>query len=55
MAVLGSQAGISLMASVDVKQNGATASRGPVWPSGKALGWQAEGPRLDSPSAHPFL
>ena len=20
----------------------------PVWPSGKALGWQAEGPRLDS-------
>ena len=23
----------------------------PVWPSGKAFGWQAEGPRLDSVSA----
>ena len=23
----------------------------PVWPSGKAFGWQAEGPRLDSASA----
>ena len=22
----------------------------PVWPSGKALGWEAEGPRLDSAS-----
>ena len=23
----------------------------PVWPSGKALGWQAEGPRFDTASA----
>ena len=23
----------------------------PVWPSGKALGWQAEGPRFESASA----
>ena len=23
----------------------------PVWPSGEALGWYAEGPRLDSASA----
>ena len=26
-----------------------------VWPSGKELGWQAEGPRLDSASAFPSL
>ena len=25
--------------------------REPVWPSGKALGWQAEGPRFESASA----
>ena len=25
--------------------------RGPVWPSGNALGWEAEGPRFDSASA----
>ena len=25
--------------------------REPVWPSGKALGWSAEGPRFDSASA----
>ena len=24
---------------------------GPVWPSGKAVGWQAEGPRFDTASA----
>ena len=23
----------------------------PVWPNGKALGWQAEGPRFDTASA----
>ena len=23
----------------------------PAWPSGKALGWQAEGPRFDTASA----
>ena len=39
VAVLGSQSRISLVASVDVKQNEATASREPVWPSVKALGW----------------
>ena len=27
---------------------GATTSE-PAWPSGKALGWKAEGPRFDSP------
>ena len=27
------------------------ASREPVWPSGKVLGWSAEGPGLDSVSA----
>ena len=36
-----------------------TASRNrhgePVWPSGKALGWSAEGPRFDSASALLFL
>ena len=26
-------------------------TREPVWPSGKALGWQAEGPRFDTASA----
>ena len=26
-----------------------------VWPSGKALGWQAEGPRFDTASALPGL
>ena len=26
-------------------------NREPVWPSGKALGWEAEGPRFDSASA----
>ena len=26
--------------------------RKPVWPSGKALGWQAEGPQFESTSAH---
>ena len=25
--------------------------REPVWPSGKALGWQAKGPRFDTASA----
>jgi len=25
--------------------------REPVWPSGKVLGWQAEGPRFESASA----
>ena len=39
VAVLGSQSRISLVASVDVKQHEATASREPVWPSVKALGW----------------
>ena len=28
-----------------------TGTREPVWPSGKALGWQAEGPRFDTTSA----
>ena len=26
-------------------------AREPVWPSGKALGWQAEGPQFESASA----
>ena len=29
--------------------------REPVWPSGKALGWEAEGHRLDSASVLPSL
>ena len=27
----------------------------PVWPSGKALGWSAEGPQLDTASVLPAL
>ena len=30
---------------------GLGASGEPVWPSGKALGWEAEGPRFDTVSA----
>ena len=45
---------ISLMVSVDVNHRVyllAPSSSHPIWPNGKALRWQAEGPRLDSPSA----
>ena len=42
---------ISRTVSVDVKHHFYWFTREPVWPSGKALGWEAEGPRFDSASA----
>ena len=47
---------IGHLASVDVKHQ---ESKGeltcePVWPSGKAVGWSADGPRFDTRFGSPF-
>ena len=34
---------------------GSSCSSEPVWPSGVALGWKVEGPRLEPASAHSSL
>ena len=37
--------------TVSGSQRPVSSGHGPVWPSGKALGWQAEVPRFDTASA----
>ena len=40
------------MATIRINQGKSRAAGcEPVWPSGKALGWEAEGPRFESASA----
>ena len=39
----------SMACNVVSRRAGDNVACEPAWPGGKALGWQAEGPRFDSP------